>query len=88
MTPIHETVAEASRRAVIGETSILKDEALRSRRFDLLLRQDLLQALKKVKQTGPEATASEKQRRWTKGMCKKQLQCEEQCSCQDDVHNG
>jgi SpoVK/Ycf46/Vps4 family AAA+-type ATPase len=57
MAPIHEIMAEASRRAVMGEASILKDEALNKPEIRPLTKQDFLQALKKVKRTGQEAMA-------------------------------
>jgi SpoVK/Ycf46/Vps4 family AAA+-type ATPase len=60
MTPIHEIMAEASRRAVMGETSILTDKSVNPK-LRPLCKQDFLRALEKVKRTGHEAQAYGKQ---------------------------
>lgn len=60
MTPIHEIMAEASRRAVMGETSILTDKTVNPK-LRLLCKQDFVMALEKVKRTGHEAQAYGKQ---------------------------
>ena len=56
MTPIHEIMAEASRRAVMGETSILEDKTIQPK-LRPLCKHDFMLALKKVKRTGHEAQA-------------------------------
>ncbi|KAI2504551.1 Holliday junction DNA helicase ruvB N-terminus [Fragilaria crotonensis] len=62
MTPIHEIMAEASRRAVMGETSILTDKSV-TPKLRPLCKQDFVRALEKVKFTGHEAQAYGKQER-------------------------
>jgi ATPase family AAA domain-containing protein 1 len=56
MIPIHEIMAEASRRAVMGEPSLLEDKTIRP---DIrpLCPDDFLVAIQKVKRTGQEAHA-------------------------------
>jgi ATPase family AAA domain-containing protein 1 len=56
MIPIHEIMAEASRRAVMGEPSLLENK---TNRPDIrpLCPNDFLVAIQKVKQTGQEAQA-------------------------------
>eukprot|EP00545_Synedropsis_sp_CCMP1620_P007064 CAMPEP_0119008738 /NCGR_PEP_ID=MMETSP1176-20130426/3900_1 /TAXON_ID=265551 /ORGANISM="Synedropsis recta cf, Strain CCMP1620" /LENGTH=427 /DNA_ID=CAMNT_0006961129 /DNA_START=9 /DNA_END=1292 /DNA_ORIENTATION=- len=54
MQPIHEIMAEASRRAVMGETSIL-DDTKNKPKLRPLDKQDFTKALQKVKRTGAEA---------------------------------
>jgi len=58
MTPIHEIMAEASRRAVMGETSILNDKSVHpTSSMRPLFKRDFMLALQKVKRTGHEAQA-------------------------------
>jgi ATPase family AAA domain-containing protein 1 len=58
MTPIHEIMAEASRRAVMGETSILNDKSILPTASPRpLCKRDFMMALQKVKRTGHEAQA-------------------------------
>jgi SpoVK/Ycf46/Vps4 family AAA+-type ATPase len=59
MCPIHEVMADASRRAVMGETSILNDT--KKTKFRPLCQQDFMKALQKVKRTGAEAQVYGKQ---------------------------
>ena len=56
MAPIHEIMAEASRRAVMGDTTIL-DDTTQKPKLRPMTKQDFKLALQKVRRTGQEAQA-------------------------------
>lgn len=60
MAPIHEIMADASRRAVMGDKSILEDTTQKPK-LRPLCKADFMAALRKVKRTGSEAQAYGKQ---------------------------
>lgn len=60
MAPIHEIMSDASRRAVMGDNSILEDTTQKPK-LRPLTKADFMAALRKVKRTGSEAQAYGKQ---------------------------